>query len=129
MDFSHAAGGDDLVEARPRVGQHQVVEYGAGIEHGLLWNNAKAGAQFVGGKVARVDTIDQNRTQSRAVETQQQPGQCRLATTGRADESDTFARTDMKVQVFEKERSIVVVAERKIADLDDWLALTPALFR
>src|SRR5258706_12810265 len=81
---------DDLLEARMRVGENQVVVDRAAEEYRVLRHHAVMLAQLVGGKITDVAPIDRDRAVGRLVETLQELGKRAFAGTRRAHQGDAL---------------------------------------
>jgi len=90
VDFSQLAGFDNFVESGQRVGHLQVFVNGAGEQQGFLRDDAEVGAQFVGGEVADIPSVDHDAAVGRAIEAKEQFGQRAFAGTRNAFDQQKF---------------------------------------
>ena len=112
-----------------RVGDDQVVVERAGEEHGFLRHDAEVMAQFVGGQIADVVTVDFDGAVFGLIETLQQFGQRALAGARRPHDSDGLAGLDLEIEALIQLRQVLGIAEAEIPDFDLPLALAQRVGR
>ena len=129
VDFGQFAGCDDLLKVGLRTGHLQIVQNGAGKEHGLLWHHPKVAAQFIGGQVGDVNAVNLDAPFSRLVKPLKQFGQRTFAAARGPHDGNGLARYQLRIQILVQHGQFVAVAKGQVLQLDGAMAGLHPLWR